>query len=65
MTTADEWDARAELDVAVMIARYLRENPPPEGARFADDLEKCSSNLCVHGHRRLDDLGTRQLRSVS
>ncbi len=58
------WDGRAEHDVGLMIERYLVENPPPEGSRFADDFAEWARNLREHGAQRLEDIGVSPLRPV-
>ena len=62
--TGDEWDARAQVAVGVMLRRYLQENPPPPDATFPPDIELWASNLLRHGEARLALLGARHLTSV-
>jgi len=62
--SAIEWDARAELDVGLMIKRYLAENPPPKQSRVADDLERWAEGLEDDGRARLQAAGRRRLRSA-
>lgn len=58
------WDARAEYDVGLLLARYLHENPAPSTAQFAQDLERWSQNLRRHGQSRLQELGQPRLRAL-
>lgn len=58
----EEWDARAELDVAAFIARYLNEHPPPHGTRLASDLHSWSAQLRVDGLVRLQAAGVPVLQ---
>ncbi len=58
------WDARAERDVGLFIERYLTENPPPDGALYADDLAEWARNLKDAGTRCLDACGASPLRSI-
>jgi hypothetical protein len=65
MQSADEWDANMELDIAIMIRRYLNENPPPPGARLAHDAAKWATQLECAGTARAQALGqVRRLRPV-
>lgn len=57
-----EWDARAELEVAVLIKRYLADRPPPPGARVADDLRCWAHRLELDGRARLAELAAPRLR---
>ncbi len=52
-----QWDARAEYDLGLIIRRYLRDNPPPSDALFADALDLLSERLIGHGRARLDQIG--------
>lgn len=47
------WDARAEVDVGLMIGRYLAERPPPAGSAIAADLEEWGERLSRDGEARL------------
>lgn len=47
--SAAEWDARAALAVGASIRRHLLIDPPPQGARYAGDLERWAENLPVGG----------------
>lgn len=62
--SAEEWDARAEFDIGVLIARYLESHPPPAGAAFAPEFRQWSDRLRGHGQRRLAEVGSRPLRTV-
>lgn len=57
-----EWDARAEVAIAVMIRRYLAENPPPRSSRVAGDLAAWAENLDLDGQARLAARGAAHLR---
>ncbi len=61
---ADEWDARCEIDLAVIFRRYLAENPPPGRSRIADDLQEWAENLERDGTHRLEALNGRRLRAT-
>jgi hypothetical protein len=58
------WDARAEQDIGLMIARYLLEHPAPDGSELAADLERWSLNLVRDGQARLAGLGHRRLSAA-
>jgi len=59
------WDARAELDLALFIKRYLHENRPPAGSRLVADLADYAELLRSDGERRLDALHARRLRAAT
>lgn len=59
---AVEWDARAEVAIAVMIRRYLAENPAPRSSRVADDLAAWAETLDCDGQARLAAQGAAHLR---
>jgi hypothetical protein len=61
---AERWDARAEVDVAVLIRRYLSDHPPPASSELAADLRLWSQNLTHDGLARLEACGGRRLRAV-
>jgi len=63
--TATIWDARFEVDLAVMIRRYLAEHRPPRGSAVAADAERWADNLERSGQARLDAAGARRLRGLS
>jgi len=52
------WDSRAEYHVGVMIAAYLRDNPPPPDAALAGDLATWAERLTRHGEDRGRSLAT-------
>lgn len=57
-----EWEARVGVDLAVLIRRYLSENPCPGASSTADRVEAWASALDECSRGRLADLGTRRLR---
>jgi hypothetical protein len=59
---AAAWDARAELDLSIMIDRYLSENPPPKASQLQLDLRELVSLLRFDGEARLAELGVPPLR---
>ena len=61
MDEGARWDAQAEYDVGQLIARYLRERPPPDDASFSHDLHCWAQNLQRHGLARLRALGQPRL----
>jgi hypothetical protein len=63
-TAADEWDARAELDVAIFIERYLAERPPPAASELEADLKRWARQLRTDGEQRLWMLGASRLTTV-
>jgi hypothetical protein len=58
------WDARAELDVGLMMLRYLADHPAPAGTKLAADLETWGSSLARDGDERLRAAGQRRVRPV-
>lgn len=58
------WDARAQHDVGVLLARYLRENPPPEETRTSRGLAKSAEDFLDVGARGLRTLGASPIRPV-
>lgn len=63
-TAGEVWDARAEVDVALMIRRYLAENPAPAETRVAWDFQAWASALEHDGRVRLAELEAAALRVV-
>jgi hypothetical protein len=63
-TDAAIWDSRAEVDIGMLILRYVHESPPPEGSVVVDSLTDWGERLLADGRRRLEDLGANPLRSV-
>lgn len=59
------WDARSELDVAVLIRCYLHENPPPADSAVARDWVRWAERLEADGQVRLAAAGATTLRPVS
>jgi len=60
----ERWEAQFETDLAVILRRYLAENPPPAPSRFALDAEDWATNLERLGQERLLALGARRLRTA-
>jgi hypothetical protein len=58
------WDAHAERDIGLMIARYLLANPAPADSLIASDLEAWAVNLLRDGQARLAELGEPRLCAV-
>lgn len=56
------WDARAEVDISVLIRRYLAEQDPPAESLLAADLEDLAARLERDGRARLSAAGAAQLR---
>jgi len=61
---AEVWAAQAETDIAVLIQRYLAENPPPGPSRIHEDFRLWATNLQRDGQDRLAALGRRPLRGM-
>ena len=59
-----EWEARAQVDVGVMIDRYLAEHPPPAASRGHDLLALWARRLRRAGRARLRAQGASRLRRV-
>jgi hypothetical protein len=62
--SAELWDARAEVAIAVMIHRFLAERPPPDESALADDLQEWAAGLSCDGHARLRELGRSPLECL-
>lgn len=60
----ERWEARAEHDVGVFIARYLAEHPCPASSVIAARLEQSAQDLQAAGQLGLDRLGQSRLRAV-
>lgn len=56
------WEARAQVDLAVLIERYLTENPPPPGATHHHLYRAWASDLRLAGEEALGALGAARLR---
>ncbi len=54
-----EWESRAEMDLGVLIRRYLCEHPCPGESQVAADLGQWAAALTADGQARLEDLGLR------
>ena len=59
---ANVWAARAELYLAVLIRRLLRDDPPPADCAVARDLRAYAELFQADGLLRLDGLGAQALR---
>ena len=59
-----EWEARARIDVAILIERYLTENPPPTASVHAEKYQAWAAGLRAAGEAHLTDLGAARLRAV-
>jgi hypothetical protein len=60
--TVETWEARAEANIAVLITRYLAENPCPGPSPIARDLARWSRALAADGQARLQEAGEPRLR---
>ncbi len=58
------WQARAQIDLAVLIERYLTEHPPPAGATHHLDYHDWTRRMDRAGRCVLEELRARRLRSV-
>lgn len=58
------WDARSEIDIALLITRYLAESRPPADAVLTSQWEEWASHLLHDGRDRLAVLGRPPLRAV-
>lgn len=56
------WEARAQADMAVLIERYLTENPPPPRATHHHLYQAWASDLRLAGEVGLEALGAPRLR---
>jgi hypothetical protein len=63
--TVDLWEARFELDLSVMLHRYLTERPCPGTSPLVGDAERWAENLERHGLERLSRVAGRRLRLTS
>lgn len=61
----DAWEARAERDVGLMIARYLGENPCPGASRICDAFASYAAQLRDRGEARLEAGSVRAFRAVA
>ena len=59
-----EWEARARLDVAILIERYLSQNPPPAASAHAEKYRSWASGLRAAGEAHLVALAARRLRAA-
>lgn len=58
------WAAQAQMDISVLIQRYLAENPPPGPSQTHRDFRLWATNLQRDGQDRLAARGHRFLRAV-
>ncbi len=58
------WEARAQIDVALLIDRYLAESPPPGESHHAELFALWSRQCRAAGEARLASLGARRLRQA-
>lgn len=56
------WEGRAQLDIAVMIERYLTENPPPGQSHHPRHYRAWTADLRTAGEVRLAAARARRLR---
>ena len=59
-----EWEARAELDVGVLIHAYLATHPAPGESDLSQRLGGIAEDLQVAGRTRLRALGSRALVAI-
>ena len=59
-----DWEARALIEVGVMIARFLCEQPPPSPSLCAQALGRWARQFRDCGSARLAEQGSRPLRQV-
>lgn len=62
---ATVWEARAQVDIAVLIERYLTENPPPPAATHPHLYRAWASDMRLAGEAGLEDLAVPRLRVVA
>jgi hypothetical protein len=58
------WEARAQQDIGVFIARYLRQNPAPSGSHMAARLRGVAGDFHTAGGLHLDRIDRLPLRVV-
>lgn len=58
----ETWEALFERDMAIILRRYLVENPPPKSSRLAADALLWAENLELLGRVRQVAGGVRRLR---
>lgn len=54
---AEAWDIRMESHLGAFILRHLAHDPPPAGARLADDVRRWAENLQHDAQARQEVLG--------
>lgn len=57
-----EWDARAQLEIGVLVSRYLADHPAPGPTSCRDDLQLWAAELSLAGEVDLQALGARRLQ---
>lgn len=58
------WEGRAQVDLAVMISRYLAEHPPPGPTPHLSHWTAWADDLRRSGEVRLEAMAARRLRSA-
>lgn len=58
------WEARAQVDLAVLIERYLVENPPPARASHPHLYRAWAADLRLAGEAGLEAMGAVRLRTA-
>lgn len=58
------WAAQAQLEIAVLILRYLAGNPPPGPSQTHRDFRRWAEDLRLDGEDLLAARGLRSLRAV-
>lgn len=60
--SVESWEARAEYDIGVLIARYLAEHPSPSESQVHRDFLSWSAALRCDGQARLQEQGETPLQ---
>lgn len=60
----EEWEARAEHDIGVLILLYLADHPRPVRSVGADCWEEWARGLVERGQSRLEASGGRHLQPI-
>lgn len=56
------WEGRAQINIAVLIERYLTESPPPGPTRHLAHYQAWADDLRAAGKARLEVAGARRFR---